>query len=602
MSLTPPPSDLRTLRRVFLQARAFWPQVALVFLIDLLAMPLALLTPIPLKIAIDSVVNSAPVPRFIAAVVPQAILQSKTALLALAASLVVLITVVNRSRALFGSTFRTRIGNDLQLSFRSVLFEHSQRLSLAYHDEAGTTDATYRILYDTPAIQHLTVTALPQLLGAVITFLGMAYVTAQISTELAVVALLISPILLGLGWWHRQGVRDRWREVKLLEQRAFSIVQESFNELRIVKAFGQEERERDRFVRQSSESMDALQSVQFSEGIFQLLVGTTTAVGTGAVLYLGVEGVMAGSLTVGALLVVTSYLAQLYAPLETIGSQVTTVQNSLVMADRAFTLLDRTTDVVDRDNATHVGRVRGGVSFENVSFGYSANEPILRDVSFKVSAGARVGIAGKTGAGKTTLLNLLVRFYDPRGGRVLLDDVDLKDYAVRDLRHQFSIVLQDTLLFSVSIEENLVYARPDATRAQIEAAARAADVHDFIMGLPDGYATKVGQRGMRLSGGERQRISLARAFLRDSPILILDEPTSAVDIATERSIIAAMERLMEGRTTFMVAHRLSTLASCGLLFVMDAGRLVAATENVKGLLDEAARLGSVEEAALGWNE
>ncbi|HUR20472.1 MAG TPA: ABC transporter ATP-binding protein [Vicinamibacterales bacterium] len=594
------PSDLRTLQRVFLQARPFWPHVALVFVIDLLAMPLALLTPIPLKIAIDSVVASAPVPRFISAVVPESLLQSKASLLALAASLVVLIAIVNRSRALFASTFRTRIGNDLQLGFRSVLFEHSQRLSLAYHDEAGTTDATYRILYDTPAIQHLTVTALPQLLGAVITFVGMAWVTARFSMNLAIVALLISPILLGLGWWHRYGVRGRWKEVKALEQRAFSIVQESFNELRIVKAFGQEERERDRFVQQSSESMDALKAVQFSEGIFQLAVGTTTAIGTAGVIYFGVQEVLAGTLTVGALLVVTSYLAQLYAPLETIGSQVTTVQNSLVMADRAFTLLDRTTGVVDRENAIQAGRVRGSISFENVSFGYSANEPILRNVSFNVSPGARVGIAGKTGAGKTTLLNLLVRFYDPREGRVLLDDLDLKDYGVKSLRHQFSIVLQDTLLFSVSIEENLVYARPNATKAQIEAAARAADVHDFIMGLPEGYATKVGQRGMRLSGGERQRISLARAFLRDSPVLILDEPTSAVDIATERSIIAAMERLMEGRTTFMVAHRLSTLASCDLLLVMDGGRLVAATDNVKGLLDEAARLGSVEEAALGW--
>ncbi len=587
---------------MFLQARAFWPRVALVYLIDFLATPLALLSPIPLKIALDSVVESTPVPPVIAALIPSTVLQSKPALLALAAGLVVLIAVINRSRGLFVSQFRSRIGNKLQLAFRSALFEHSQRLSLAYHDEAGTTDATYRILYDTPSIQHLTVSALPQLLSAIITFVGMAYVTAQISRELAMVALLISPILLGLGWWHRQGVRDRWREVKRLEQRAFSIAQESFNELRIVKAFGQEKRERDRFVHQSSQSMDANRSVQFSEGLFQLLVGTTTAVGTGAVLYLGVQSVVEGTLTVGALLVVTSYLGQLYAPLESIGSQITTLQNSLVMADRAFTLLDRQPDVVDRENPIRVARSRGAVTFEHVSFGYKQDEPILRDISFSVPPGTRVGIAGRTGAGKTTLLNLMVRFYDPREGRVLLDGVDLKDYALKDLRDQYSIVLQDTLLFSVTIEENLVYARPGATRAQVEAAARAAEVHDFIAGLPEGYATKVGQRGMRLSGGERQRISLARAFLRDSPLLILDEPTSAVDIKTERSIIAAMERLMEGRTTFMVAHRLSTLAQCDLLLVMDHGRLISVTTDVAGLLDEAARLGSVEAAAQGWKK
>lgn len=602
MPVSKTPSDLRTLRRVFHQARAFWPQVGLVFLIDLLAMPLALLTPIPLKIAIDSVVESEPVPGFVAAIAPQALLESKPGLLAMAAVLVVLLAVINRSRNLFASTFRTRIGNDLQLSFRSALFEHSQRLSLAYHDQAGTTDATFRILYDTPSIQHLTVTALPQMLGALITFLGMAYVTVKINLELATVALLISPILAGLAWRHRYGVRDQWKEVKKLEQRAFAIVQESFNELRLVKAFGQEERERDRFVRESSEGMDAMQSVQFSEGIFQLMVGATIAVGTGAVLYLGVGSVMEGSLTIGALLVVTTYLGQLYAPLETMGNQVTTVQNSLIMADRAFTLLDRTTDVLDRENALRIDRSRGEVSFDHVSFAYRSDEPLLRDVAFHVPAGSRVGIAGKTGAGKTTLLNLLVRFYDPRSGRITLDGVDIKDYALKDLRNQFSIVLQDTLLFSVSIEENLVYAKPDATRAQIEAAARAADVHDFIEGLPEGYATKVGQRGMRLSGGERQRISLARAFLRDSPILILDEPTSAVDIATERSIIASMERLMEGRTTFMVAHRLSTLEQCDLLLVLDNGSLIAATNNVTGLLAEAARLGSVEAAAQAWKD
>jgi ATP-binding cassette subfamily B protein len=265
------------------------------------------------------------------------------------------------------------------------------------------------------------------------------------------------------------------------------------------------------------------------------------------------------------------YLSQLYDPLKTISKRVASLQSHLAGAERVFALLDREPDVVERPDALPLARARGAVRFEDVSFGYDETA-VLHHVALDVPAGTRVGIIGRTGAGKTSLMRLLTRFYDPVDGRIVLDGVDLRDYRLADLRSQFSIVLQEAVLFSTSIGDNIAYARPDASEAEIVAAARAARVHDFIDGLPDGYDTLVGERGMRLSGGERQRIALARAFLKDAPILIMDEPTSSVDVKTEAGILEAMERLMQGRTTFLIAHRLGTLRHCDLLVKIEGGR------------------------------
>jgi ATP-binding cassette subfamily B protein len=276
------------------------------------------------------------------------------------------------------------------------------------------------------------------------------------------------------------------------------------------------------------------------------------------------------------------YLAQLYAPVKSLAKNAGTLQNFLASAERAFGLLDQAPDVAERADACAIKRAAGAVRFHEVSFEYQAGRPALRGVSFAVPAGMKVGIAGHTGAGKSTLMNLLIRFYDPTSGRIELDGRDLQEYRVADLRRQFGIVLQEPILFSTTVAENIAYARPDATSKAIEDAARAANAHDFIVDLPDGYDTQVGERGMRLSGGERQRISLARAFLRDAPILILDEPTSSVDVQTEASILEAMERLMAGRTSFMIAHRLSTLDICDMrLEVMDGRLLESALPNAE---------------------
>jgi ATP-binding cassette subfamily B protein len=274
---------------------------------------------------------------------------------------------------------------------------------------------------------------------------------------------------------------------------------------------------------------------------------------------------------------VMMYLALLYSPLQTLSRSAASLQGSLVSAERAFQLLDEAPEVIEKPNARPLVRARGQVAFENVSFGYNSDRPALHEISFAVAAGARVGIAGTTGAGKSTLVSLLLRLYDPASGRILLDGVDLRDCKLRDLRNQFAIVLQEAVLFSCSLAENIAYARPNASQAEITAAAQAANAHDFISRLPQGYHTEAGERGVQLSGGERQRISLARAFLKDAPILILDEPTSSVDVKTEALILEAMERLMQGRTTFMIAHRLGTLDICDVRLQLERGRLVSLT-------------------------
>jgi ATP-binding cassette subfamily B protein len=313
--------------------------------------------------------------------------------------------------------------------------------------------------------------------------------------------------------------------------------------------------------------------LSLQQALFNVLIGLTIALGTAGALYVGVRHVRAGTLTIGTLLMIMAYIAQVYQPLQTLTAKATDLQVWFASLERAFLLLDQQPEIAERPGAQTIRVARGDFEFRNVSFSYEDSGKGLQNLAFQIPAGTRVGIVGATGAGKTTLLNLLMRFYDPTSGEVLLDGLDIRDYRIADLRQQFGVVLQEPVLFSSSIGENIAYGKPDASDEEIVAAATAAASHEFILNLAEGYETQVGERGSRLSGGERQRISLARAFLRNSPILILDEPTSSVDIHTEAAIMEATERLMSGRTTFMIAHRLSTLKSCDMILVLEQGRL-----------------------------
>lgn len=570
-------SDLQLIKRLLLGARRYWPHIAGILLIDLLATPLALITPLPLKIAIDSIIGTEPVPEFLTAVVPAPWL-TPSALLAFVIVLLALTAALTPVQVLAASMARAYTGGKLVLQFRNRLFRHAQRLSFTYHDMRGVSDTLYRVQYDTAAVERVLVDTMIPMFAAGVTLVSMVYVTAQINAQLALVAVAVAPVIVLLNRFYRRPLRSRWREQKRIDHAAMSVVNEVFSALRVVKAYSQEEREQHRYSDRASASLYAKLKATLLQGTFDILATLMTTFGTVLVLYIGIRAIQSGTMSVGDLLIVMTYIAMLYTPLRTMGRKAASLQSALASADRAFALIDECPDVPEIEDAVRLTRAVGDFSFDGVSFAYNPGEPVLRSIELVIPAGTRVGIVGETGAGKSTLLSLLMRFYDPTEGRILLDGVDLREYRLKDLRRQFALVLQDTILFSTSVHENIAYANPDASDQQIIDAAEAAHAHEFINRLPDGYATVVGERGMRLSGGERQRIAIARAFLRDAPVLLFDEPTSAVDTRTEAAIMEVMGRLMEGRTTFMIAHRLSTLENCDVLLRLQDGRLFVVDE------------------------
>jgi ATP-binding cassette, subfamily B, bacterial len=564
--------------RILLETRSCWPHLAAISALSLLSLPLTLLSPIPLKIAVDGLMGKPALPSSLQRFLPAS--YSHGSALGLAIGLLVALAILVNLQGLLGWWLQTYTGEKLVWNFRAQLLNHVQRLPLAFHDRYGASDSVYRIQHDAPALQYVAIQGIIPLITAFFTLIGMIYVTVRIDAPLALIALAISPLLFVLSLGSSRLVRRRSREVKELDTSAMSVIQEVLGSIRLIKAFGQESREHERFVRHSSLRMSGQVRLSMLQATFNVLVGLTISVGTAAALYIGVKHVRAGLLSVGSLLVVMTYIAQVYQPLQLLSTKMTDVQIWFASLERAFMLLDQVPEIAEAPNARSLKRAHGTFEFRDVCFNYDESGHGLQHVSFEIPAGARVGIVGTTGAGKTTLLNLLMRFYDPTSGQVLLDGRDLRDYRIADLRRQFSVVLQEPVLFAASIAENIAYGKPDATDAEIMAAAHAASSHEFISNLPEGYETRPGERGMLLSGGERQRISLARAFLRDSPILILDEPTSSIDGKTEARILQATENLMRGRTTFMIAHRLNTLKNCDLILVLENGHLLEKRESL----------------------
>lgn len=562
-----------TLRRLASQARPYWGHLVVLFLVSFLTTPLTLLNPVPLKLVVDCVLGDDELPGIFHAVLPESVLSDVVLTVAVLAGLLVLIALVKQLAEMLYAVLRTWIGEKLVVGFRSLLFRHVQRLSLAYHDAKGTGDTAYRIQWDAPSVQWVMVDALVPLGTSIITVGAMLVVLIRIDWQLALVAIAVIPALYTASSFYGRRLKAHWMEAKNHESAAHSVVQEVLGAVRVVKSFASEDREQRRFEERAGRSLREQLSLSLVASRFALVAGLTMAGGSAVVLFLGARHVQAGTLTLGDLILVMSYVVMLYAPMETLTKSVGSLQGSLASADRAFTLLDEEPEVEEKPDSRPITRARGDVVFENVGFAYSADRIALQGLTFEARAGQRIGIAGHTGAGKSTLISLLLRFYDPTSGRILLDGVDLRDYSLRDLRNQFGIVLQEPVLFAGSIGDNIAYARPEASKNEIIEAARAANVHEFIAGLPDTYNTYVGDRGVQLSGGERQRISLARAFLKNAPVLILDEPTSSVDVDTEAVIVESLERLMKDRTSFMIAHRLSTLDLCDVRMELADGKL-----------------------------
>ncbi|MCK9531131.1 MAG: ABC transporter ATP-binding protein/permease [Gammaproteobacteria bacterium] len=561
--------------RALKEARAYWPHIGLVLLLGLAWTPLALLTPLPLKLIVDNVLGDQPLPAYVAWAVPAGFGTGTEAVLALAIILSVMIALFGIVHTAADWLLREYVAERMVLDFRGRLFLHSLHTSLLSHFKRGSHEPAYRINLDAPALQWTALYGIVPVILALTSLGSMLYVTSLIAPRLALVALATAVPIILLIHMNQARMRNKWHGVREKESAAQSVVQEALGALRVVTVFGQEQREQQRYLGAARAGLRARLRVVQLEGVFSMGLGLATALGTTTILYLGVRDVQAGAIAVGDLLLIMGYIGQLYGPLQTIGNHITGQQRAIASAERAFGMLDEKPMVEERPGACALDEARGEIVFDDVTFAYPNTErPTLRNVKLRLPAGASVGIIGRSGAGKSTLINLLVRMFDPQQGRILLDGQDIRDLKIADLRRQFSMVSQEVVLFSTTVAENIAYAKPGATRAEIMEAARRADAHAFISRLPQGYDTPVGDSGMLMSGGERQRISLARAFLKDAPILLLDEPTSALDNQTEAAITECLERLVRGRTVLIIAHHQTVLREVDFLFRVDDGRVL----------------------------
>jgi ABC-type multidrug transport system fused ATPase/permease subunit len=563
---------MRYLPRVLHYLKPYWPAALGAAGISVTLALMSLVAPWPLKILFDSVLSSHPLPGFLVPVL------GPVAGDAVFLTVVVVLggfalTAVGNGLKVLGSYVETRLSQNMVLDLRSDLFRHAQRLSLAYHDRKKSGTLIFAINFQANSAAGLVMAILP-LAQSALTLVGMFWITYTIDPALALLSLTVVPFLYLAVGNYVQRIQPRLREVRNMEGESLSIIHEAVSMIRVILAFCREDHEFRRFRVQSEEAVDARVGVTVRQTAFSLVVNTATAAGTALVMGFGVYQILQGRLTPGDLLVVLAYVASIYKPLEAITSTVGSLQERFIALEMAFELLDTEPLIRDAPGARPLDRVRGEVAYEGVSFAYQGRQATLEDISFRVRPGEVVGIVGPTGAGKSTLVSLLLRLYDPDKGRILLDGHDLRKIELASLRAHVSIVLQEPLLFSGTILENIRYGRLDADMDEVVAAARAANAHDFISALPEGYDSEIGEKGVGLSGGERQRISVARAFLKNAPVLLLDEPTSSIDSRTESVILDALDRLMDGRTTFMIAHRLSTIRRPDRILVLDHGRIV----------------------------
>ncbi|GAA4013925.1 ABC transporter ATP-binding protein [Hymenobacter fastidiosus] len=561
------------LKRSFDQARPHWLYIAGIFICNFFTVPITLMKPLALKILIDSGFGAKPVPNFITFFFPSNYEFSFASVIGLSISLVIFVALIDNIYIVVIWLLNTYTGERLVRDFRLHIFNHIQQLSLAYHDRKGTAESVYKIQYDAYAIRTLIIENLSPILSSFITLTGMIVVMLNINWHFAIIACSVIPPMAILIRFSSKKLKKEWQKVKENESNAMSVIQEVLTSLRVVKAFGQENGESGRFMSKTDMAMKGQLKVAWIDASFYFCIGMTYAIGTALFIFLGAKYVYSGEMTLGELTMVMTYLGQIYGPLDTISRNLNEVQSSLVSLGRVYSLLDEEKEVKEIANPVNFIRANGLFEFHNVSFHYKKETSILNDLSFKIYPGDRVGIIGSTGAGKSTLISLITRFYDPTYGQILVDGVNIKEYKLSDYRKQFSIVLQEPVLFSTTIGENIAYGLPNASKAEITEAAKMANAHNFIINYPDGYDTLTGERGMNLSGGERQRISIARAFIKNAPILILDEPTSSLDVKNESQIMEAMERLVKGRTTFLITHRLDMLNSCNIILHLEKGCL-----------------------------
>jgi len=551
-------------RRVLAYYRPFSAQTALGLILSLAAIGLSLLKPWPFKIIVDDILGRNPNARF----------GNSPELIPLLCLALVAIQLLWGLLNLASNYLFVKIGLQALLKLRTDLYAYLQSLSLKYHDARRSSDSSFRVAYDSQSIQTIYNKGFTNIFGSVIMLFGTFCVMLRIDWQLTLLSLGIVPAIVAAIYFFAHRIRRDSTTIQEQESALLAQAQEGLSSVRMVHAFGREEWEVRQFHLQAQQSLHANLRLTLTNVNSALVISTLMVLGTAAMYYLGTLHVLAGTLSLGSLLVFSAYLLMLYQPLESLTYTAWAMEGATAGARRCFEVLDRADDVVDAPDAKEITRTNGALGFDKVSFSYGAAQPVLTNINLSISPNQIVALVGGTGAGKSTLLSLVPRFYDPNSGSVQLDGLDVRAITKKSLRAKIAIVLQDTVLFSTTIRENIAYGRPDATDNEIRAAARRAQADEFICKLPGAYDNPVGERGGHLSVGQRQRIGIARAFLKDAPILLLDEPTSALDPTTEAAIMETIKELMRGRTTLIVTHRLATIHNVDQIVVLEHGRIV----------------------------
>jgi ATP-binding cassette, subfamily B, bacterial len=590
---------VKQLAWAFRDARKYRLQLALLALLSCAEVALRVLLPWPMKAVVDNALGNGTMPTWLGWI-PRSGDSAERLLLELVAA-GFFVQVGHQGVLMLHSRLYSSTGHEITRDLRERLFAHIQGLSLRHHSKTPVGESVYRLESDTICLEKMLLGGVMPLVFSTLTLVVMFSVLMSVNVSLALVSLSVVPFLFVWIRWSARFIRPGAERTRMLESRMSARLHESFAAIRLVKSYGREPYEGRRFSGAATEAMQARVGLSSRQALFSSVVGALTVVGTSLVIYVGGLLVLRGRLTVGDLLVSLAYLGFVYGPLSGIANTSVTLQEAFASADRVRDVLQLSPEVHEPPNAVAPGRLRGRIEYRDVSFAYDGR-PILQNVSFVVEPGEFVAIVGPSGSGKTTLVSLLPHFYEATSGEVQIDGIDVRRYRLGTLRDQIALVLQDAVVLSGSISANLRYGNLAATNVQIEAAARAANAHEFISAMHEGYDTELGYAGSTLSGGQRQRLSMARAFLKNAPMLILDEPTAALDTMSERLVIDALRRLHSGRTTFVIAHRLSTVRDADKILVLDGGRLVAQGTH-ESLMQEndlyrslAAQLGALEAA------
>ena len=550
--------------------RPYWALLATAGAAMLVVGVAEVLEPWPLKVIFDHVLGSKAMPGWLARWLPD----DRLAVLNLAAIAVVVIALVGAVSSYTEKFLSTTVGKRVGFDLRHLLYHHVQRMSLSFYEQRRTGDMVVRLTSDIDAAESFISTAILGVLLDVVTLAGMLIVMFVLDWRFSLIGLSVAPFLLVLVFRITRRIRHAARAVKAKESELASVVQESIASARVVKAFSGEAYEEQRLDRASLESVNLSLRARSLKVRLPPLVDIIVAVGTGLVLWFGVRFVLSGTLTAGALLVFIVYLGKMYKPMKDLSKRTDEWSKAVVSFERIGEILSVEQQVRDLPGARPAPSFQGGIVFSHVWFGYADDRPVLQDVSLRIAPGQRAAIVGPTGSGKSTLIGLVPRLYDVQSGRIAIDGVDVRHYTLESLRRRTSFVLQDTVLFRASVAANIAYGCAGATREEVERAARLANADEFIRRLPQGYDTVVGERGETLSGGQRQRIAIARAIVRDASILLLDEPSAALDPQSERLIFEGLDRLLQGRTSITIAHRLATVRRADVIFVLDDGVIV----------------------------